>query len=89
MKSLTNHWKNGFDWRKQEAELNMLPQFKTKIEVDGFGILDMHFVHSKSDSAGAIPLLFCHGCNFIFHLASKTVGDSREPCDVSLQIDDI
>jgi hypothetical protein len=59
---LANYWKNGFDWKKQEAKLNELPHFKTKVEVDGFGDLDMHFIHQKSNVPGAIPLLFVHGC---------------------------
>ena len=64
IKRLVSHWKNKFDWRKHEAKLNELPQFKTKVMVDGFEEVDMHFVHQKSDTPGAIPLLFVHGCEF-------------------------
>lgn len=39
---LIEYWKDGFDWRKAEAKLNELPQYKTQIEVDGFGSLDIH-----------------------------------------------
>lgn len=39
---LLKYWKNGFDWRKAEAQLNEMPQFMTKIGVDGFGELDIH-----------------------------------------------
>lgn len=42
VKRLVEYWKNGFDWRKVEAKLNELPQYQTQIEVDGFGILDIH-----------------------------------------------
>ena len=62
VKRLASYWKDGFDWRKAEAKINELPQFKTPIEVDGFGSLGIHFVHQKSDVQGAIPLLFVHGC---------------------------
>lgn len=41
--------------------MNSLPQFETQITVDGFGPIDMHFLHQKSDVKGAIPLLFVHG----------------------------
>lgn len=41
--------------------LNKLPQFKCPIEVEGFGTLDMHFVHSESSANAPIPLLFLHG----------------------------
>jgi len=63
MKRLTEYWANGFDWRAQEAALNeKLPQFTTKVDVEGFGELEVHFVHKRSVREGSIPLLFCHGC---------------------------
>lgn len=39
---LATYWKDGFDWRKAEAKLNELPQYNLPIEVDGFGVLDIH-----------------------------------------------
>lgn len=39
---LVKYWKNGYDWRKAEANMNELPNFITGIEVDGFGELDIH-----------------------------------------------
>ncbi|KAK8216245.1 Alpha/Beta hydrolase protein [Phyllosticta capitalensis] len=61
VKRLSNYWKEGFDWRKSEAMLNELPNFKTEIVVDGFRPIDLHFVHQRSDLSNAIPLLFAHG----------------------------
>ena len=62
VKRLTAHWKNGFDWRKVEAKINELPMFTRDIEVDGFGSLNVHYIHQVSDVKNAIPLLFVHGC---------------------------
>ena len=62
VKRLAAHWMNGFDWRKAEAEINKLPMFTRDIEVDGFGTLNIHYVHQVSAVKGAIPLLFVHGC---------------------------
>ena len=62
VKRLTEYWRDKYDWRAQEAEINELPQFHTDIHVDGFGTLDIHFVYRKSEVEGAIPLLFSHGC---------------------------
>ena len=62
VKRLIMHWKSGFDWRKAEAEINRLPMFTRDIEVDGFGTLNVHYVHQVSEVKGAIPLLFVHGC---------------------------
>ena len=62
VKRLTAFWRDGFDWRKQEAKINELPQYMTEIDVDRFGPLQIHFVHQKSRTKDAIPLLFVHGC---------------------------
>ncbi|KAG8531774.1 uncharacterized protein KY384_003410 [Bacidia gigantensis] len=54
-------WRTKYSWREEEAKLNKLPQFKTPIDVDGFGTFDIHFVHSKTSKANGIPLIFLHG----------------------------
>lgn len=61
MKEMLEFWRNHYDWKKEEARLNEMPQFKTLIEVDGFGTLDIHLMHSRSSKANATPLLFVHG----------------------------
>ena len=63
IKRLVARWQNGFDWRKREEEINKLPQFTRDIDVgDGFGTLNVHYVHQRSELETAIPLLFIHGC---------------------------
>ena len=62
IKRLTQYWKDKYDWRKQETQLNALPNFHTKLQADGFEPLDIHFVHQRSEVESAIPLLFSHGC---------------------------
>lgn len=63
MQRLVAHWKDGYDWRKHEKELNdELPQFTVDIDVEGFETLNIHFIHKKSETANAVPLLFVHGC---------------------------
>lgn len=61
IKRLAARWKDKFDWRSIEKDLNKLPHFMTKIAVEGFGDLDIHFLHQESEVKGAIPLLFVHG----------------------------
>ncbi|KAJ7282441.1 Alpha/Beta hydrolase protein [Mycena rebaudengoi] len=62
IRRLVDRWKSGYDWRKHEAALNMeLPQFTRDIAVEGFGTLNVHYVHKKSVLDEAIPLLFVHG----------------------------
>ncbi|KAF9556760.1 alpha/beta-hydrolase [Agrocybe pediades] len=62
VRRLIARWKDGYDWRKYEAQINEeLPQFTRDIDVEGFGKLNIHYVHKKSEVANAIPLLFVHG----------------------------
>lgn len=62
IKRLAKYWQEDFDWKKQEADLNQLPNYTTEVVVDGYGSLDIHFVFQPSFVVGAIPLLFVHGC---------------------------
>ena len=56
VKALCDHWRGGYDWRRIEARLNALGQFKTRI--DG---LDVHFLHVRSPNEAALPLIITHG----------------------------
>ncbi|KAH8982021.1 Alpha/Beta hydrolase protein [Lactarius akahatsu] len=61
IRRLANRWKDGYDWRTYERKLNALPMFTRTIAVEGFGELNVHYIHQKSTAKGAIPLLFVHG----------------------------
>lgn len=54
--ALLDRWREGYDWRKREAELNQYPQFIA--EIDGVSI---HFFHIRGSNPEALPLLFTHG----------------------------
>jgi len=56
VRELVDYWRDGYDWRAQEARLNELDHFRTRI--DGQSI---HFVHAGSEHADALPLLLIHG----------------------------
>ncbi|PWI66482.1 hypothetical protein PCL_04895 [Purpureocillium lilacinum] len=81
VKRLAERWRDGFDWRAQEAKLNEVPQFTTKVDVDGFGELNIHFVYKSSSRRGAIPLLFCHGWPGSFYEVLKILPLLTEPED--------
>lgn len=73
VKRLVGRWKDGFDWRKAEAAINEFPQFTRDIDVDGFGTLNIHYIHQRSAVANAIPLLFVHGCEY-FSIFCLSIG---------------
>lgn len=90
IKRLAEYWRDGFDWRAQEEKLNQFPHFTTDVAVDGFGDLQIHFVHQKSSKPDSIPLLFCHGCEYsrpkfteaganLFHRARKLSRSPQNP----------
>jgi pimeloyl-ACP methyl ester carboxylesterase len=56
VRRLSERWRDGYDWRAHEAQLNEYPQFTTVI--DGQTV---HFLHVRSAEPGALPLLLLHG----------------------------
>jgi microsomal epoxide hydrolase len=56
LKELCAYWRDGFDWRREEARLNRFEQFTTSI--DG---LRLHFIHARSPEPNALPLVVTHG----------------------------
>ena len=56
IQNLADYWVSEYDWRRCEAKLNALPQFKT--EIDG---VDIHFIYVRSPHADALPLIMTHG----------------------------
>ena len=56
MQELLRYWKDGFDWRSQEADLNRFRQFTVPI-----GGIELHFIHEPGKGANPTPLLLSHG----------------------------
>ncbi len=74
LQALAEYWTTDYDWRKAEAKLNALPQFKT--EIDG---LDIHFIHVKSEHDNALPLIMTHGWPGSVIELLETVGPLTDP----------
>jgi pimeloyl-ACP methyl ester carboxylesterase len=56
VRELAEYWRTAYDWRVPERRLNSFPQFTTQI--DGQAV---HFLHVRSASPGALPLIMTHG----------------------------
>jgi pimeloyl-ACP methyl ester carboxylesterase len=56
MERLVAYWREGFDWRAQEARLNQFPQYRTLLH----GV-DLHFLHVPGKGPDPCPLLLSHG----------------------------
>ncbi|MGH3568286.1 MAG: epoxide hydrolase family protein [Pseudonocardia sp.] len=60
-RELCGYWARDYDWRRCEAELNALPQFRTGLDGDGHDSIDVHLIHVRSPHDNALPLLLTHG----------------------------
>ena len=56
LKQLLDYWRDGFDWRAQEAKLNAFRQHTVPLA----GI-DVHFIHEEGKGPKPMPLLLSHG----------------------------
>lgn len=56
MRAFVDYWRDDYDWRRCEAKLARIAQFKTTI--DGLGI---HFIHVVSRHRNALPIIMTHG----------------------------
>lgn len=56
LRSLVEYWSTDYDWRRCEAALNRIPQYRTTL--DGLGI---HFIHARSPHVDALPIIMTHG----------------------------
>ena len=75
IKRLVAYWQDGFDWVRIQHELNQLPQYTIPLAIDGYGTLNIHFVHQPSQVEGAVPLLFSHGWPGSFEEVSKILSE--------------
>ena len=74
IQELARYWTNDYDWRRCEARLNALPQFKTQI--DG---VDIHFIHVESAHKDALPLIMTHGWPGSIVELLETIGPLTDP----------
>ncbi|HET7467290.1 MAG TPA: epoxide hydrolase [Candidatus Dormibacteraeota bacterium] len=74
IQALARYWTSDYDWRKCEARLNVLPQFKT--EIDG---VDVHFIHVVSRHPNARPLIMTHGWPGSVIELLETIGPLTDP----------
>jgi pimeloyl-ACP methyl ester carboxylesterase len=56
LRAVCTTWAEDYDWRRIEARLNAIGQFRTTI--DG---LDIHFLHARSPHPDALPVVMTHG----------------------------
>ncbi len=74
LRSLVSYWRDGYDWRTQEAQLNRLRHFRC--EVDG---TRLHFIHEKGRGPAPLPLILTHGYPDSFFRFDKLIALLADP----------
>ena len=74
MRELVAYWRDEFDWRAFEARMNAFPQFTASIDGQ-----NLHFIHVKSPSPDAVPLLLLHGWPSTPAEFLKLIGPLTDP----------
>lgn len=74
LQSLVSYWRNEYDWRAQEKELNNYSQFKCNI--DG---IDIHFVQVRGKGPNALPIILTHGWPDSFIRYKKVISLLTDP----------
>lgn len=74
LRSLVTYWREQFDWRAREAELNRLSHFRCNVE----GI-DVHFVHERGKGPNPQPIILTHGWPDSFVRYEKIIPMLTDP----------
>ncbi|HEY4345191.1 MAG TPA: epoxide hydrolase [Parvibaculum sp.] len=61
MEKLVEVWRDDFDWRKAEANLNRFPQYRATLTDEAGEDHEVHFLYEKGSGSNAVPLILTHG----------------------------
>jgi pimeloyl-ACP methyl ester carboxylesterase len=74
LKELVAYWRDHYDWRKHEKEMNAWPHFRTVIDD-----MPIHFMHIRGKGPKPIPLILSHGWPWSFWDFRKVIGPLSDP----------
>jgi pimeloyl-ACP methyl ester carboxylesterase len=74
VKSLTDYWRDRYDWRTHEADLNRFDHFKVKVSD-----VDVHYIHAVGKGPAPMPLLISHGWPGSVHEFHKIIPMLTDP----------
>lgn len=74
LKELVDYWRNDFDWRAQERQINSFNHFRATV-----GGLGIHFIHERGKGPNSIPLVITHGWPGTFYEMHKIIPLLTDP----------
>ncbi|KAJ4356291.1 uncharacterized protein N0V89_004322 [Didymosphaeria variabile] len=61
IEEVVKYWLEEYNWELEQLKLNEFSQFKVTIELEEWGLFDIHFIHERSEGEDGIPLIYLHG----------------------------
>ena len=61
MEKLVEYWRDDFDWRAQEEQLNRFPQYRATLTDDEGEDHTIHFIYERGSGDNPVPLIMTHG----------------------------
>lgn len=74
LEEIVAYWRDRYDWRRHEAEINRFAHYRTII--DGVPI---HFIHEPGKGPKPIPLILSHGWPWTFWDLHKVIRPLADP----------
>jgi pimeloyl-ACP methyl ester carboxylesterase len=74
LRELVDYWRQDFDWRRVEADINRYAHYRTT--VDG---VPLHFIHERGKGPKPMPLVLSHGWPWTFWDFNKIIGPLSDP----------
>ena len=74
LRELADYWRDGFDWRAQEAAMNALPHYKVTIDD-----VPIHFIHVRGKGPSPTPIILSHGWPWTFWDFERMIGPLSDP----------
>lgn len=74
LRELVDHWRDGYDWRAQEAAMNRHEHWR--VQLDG---IPVHFMRVRARGPKPLPLILSHGWPWTFWDLHRVVGPLADP----------
>jgi pimeloyl-ACP methyl ester carboxylesterase len=71
---LTRYWRDEYDWRHTEREINSFSHFRTVIDE-----VPIHFIHERGKGPNPVPIILNHGWPWTFWDFKKVIGPLTNP----------
>jgi len=84
LRTAVGYWRDEFDWRKAEAEMNRLPHYRVVIDD-----VPIHYIHLRSKRKNATPLIITHGWPWSFWDWKDVIEPLANPDSDSLPAFDV